>query len=73
MLLLGLLFSPEDGWDMFLQNIGWLSLYYIALYPRRHNSSDLSVLLKQKNHTSSILNCEKDNEMGPELTMVQVL
>jgi hypothetical protein len=24
---------------MFLQNVGWLSTNYVALYPRRHNSS----------------------------------
>jgi hypothetical protein len=26
--LLGLLFDPEDGDDMFLRNIGWLSTDY---------------------------------------------
>jgi hypothetical protein len=35
---LALLLSPEDGGDMFHQNIGWLSLVYIALYPGRWNS-----------------------------------
>jgi hypothetical protein len=35
--LLGLLFNHEDGGDMFLRNIGWLSTDYAALYPRgRH-------------------------------------
>jgi hypothetical protein len=33
--LLGLLYSPEDEGNMFLQNIGWLSMDYMALYPRR--------------------------------------
>jgi hypothetical protein len=28
--LLGLLFSPEDGGHMFVQNIVWLSTYYPA-------------------------------------------
>jgi hypothetical protein len=30
-----LFFDPEDGGDMFLRNIGWLSADYTALYPRR--------------------------------------
>jgi hypothetical protein len=33
--LLGLLFSPEDGGDMFLQKVGRFSTGYMALYPRR--------------------------------------
>jgi hypothetical protein len=37
--LLGLFFDPEDGGDMFLLNIGSLSIDYTALYPRRQNSS----------------------------------
>jgi hypothetical protein len=37
--LLILLYNPEDDTDMFLQNIGWLSLGYKALYPRIWNSS----------------------------------
>jgi hypothetical protein len=37
--LLGLCFDPEDGGDIFLQNIGWLSMDYMALCPRRQNSS----------------------------------
>jgi hypothetical protein len=36
--LLGLLFIPEDGSNMFLQNISWLSIDYMALYSRRKNS-----------------------------------
>jgi hypothetical protein len=34
-LLLGILFDPEDGGDIFHQNIGWLPKKYTALYPRR--------------------------------------
>jgi hypothetical protein len=37
--LLGLLFDLQDGADMFLQNTGWLSVNYMALYPRKQNSS----------------------------------
>jgi hypothetical protein len=33
--LLGLFFNHEDGGDIFLQNISWLSIDYTALYPRR--------------------------------------
>jgi hypothetical protein len=35
----GLFFNPEDGGYMYLQNANWLSMDYVALYPRRHNSS----------------------------------
>jgi hypothetical protein len=34
-IFLGLFFDPEDGSDVFLQNVGWLSLDYMALYPRK--------------------------------------
>jgi hypothetical protein len=37
--LLGLFFYPEDGGDMFLWNVSWLSMDYIPLYPRIQNSS----------------------------------
>jgi hypothetical protein len=30
--------TSEDGGDMFLRNVGWLSMDYTALYPRRYNS-----------------------------------
>jgi hypothetical protein len=33
--LLGLLFNPEDGGNIFLQNTGWLSLDYMAFCSRR--------------------------------------
>jgi hypothetical protein len=33
--LLGSHFNPEDGGDMYLQNVGWLSTNYMAIYPRR--------------------------------------
>jgi hypothetical protein len=29
------LFDPEDGGDMFLRNVGWLSTDYMTLYPRK--------------------------------------
>jgi hypothetical protein len=34
---LGLFFDPEDEGDRFLQNVGWLSMDYMALYLRRQN------------------------------------
>jgi hypothetical protein len=37
--LLGLFYDPEDRGDMFPQNIGWFSMDYMALYPRRYNPS----------------------------------
>jgi hypothetical protein len=36
--VLGLLFSPEDGGDIFLWNISWLSPGYTAVYTRRQTS-----------------------------------
>jgi hypothetical protein len=41
--LLGLFFDSEDGGDMSLRNISWLSTYYKALYPRRQNSSKTNI------------------------------
>jgi hypothetical protein len=35
--LLGLLFDPEDGCDMFLPNVGLLSPDYMVVYQRRQN------------------------------------
>jgi hypothetical protein len=37
--LLCLFFDTENGGDMFLRNVCWLSTDYTALYPRRQNSS----------------------------------
>jgi hypothetical protein len=37
--LLSLLLDPEDGGNMFLRKVGWLSPDYTALYPTRWNSS----------------------------------
>jgi hypothetical protein len=34
----GLFFDPEDGGNMFLRNIGSLSVDHKASYPRRQNS-----------------------------------
>jgi hypothetical protein len=40
----GIFFYPEDGGDMFLRNVGWLSMElsteYTALYPRSYYSSN---------------------------------
>jgi hypothetical protein len=32
--MLGLFFDPEDGGDIFLQNVGLFALHYTAFYPR---------------------------------------
>jgi hypothetical protein len=37
--LLDFFFDPEDGGDMFVQNVGRLSTDYTALFLRRYNSS----------------------------------
>jgi hypothetical protein len=34
-----LYFDPEDGADMFIRNVSWLSMDYAALYPSRQKSS----------------------------------
>jgi hypothetical protein len=36
--VLGSFFDPEDGGNMFLRNIDWLSTDYTALYRRRENT-----------------------------------
>jgi hypothetical protein len=35
--LLSLFFDPENGGDIFLRNVGWLSTDFTALYPRRQS------------------------------------
>jgi hypothetical protein len=35
---LSLHFNSEDGDNIFLRNVDWLSTAYMALYPRRENS-----------------------------------
>jgi hypothetical protein len=35
--MLGLLFNSEVGGNIYFQNVGWLSLDYVTLYPRRQN------------------------------------
>jgi hypothetical protein len=37
--LLGLFFNYEGGGNMFLWNVGWLSMDYMVLYPIKQNSS----------------------------------
>jgi hypothetical protein len=41
--LLVLLFDPQDGGDTFLQNVRWLSLDCLALYPKEQNSSTVLI------------------------------
>jgi hypothetical protein len=36
--------NPEDGGDIFLRNVGLLSMDFTALYPRRQNSAEYVVL-----------------------------
>jgi hypothetical protein len=37
--LLGLFLDPGDGGHMFLRNVGWLSMDYMAICPKRQNYS----------------------------------
>jgi hypothetical protein len=39
----GLFFDPEDGRDIALRNVGWLTTNYTALYSRGQNSSSSSL------------------------------
>jgi hypothetical protein len=43
--LLDLLFDPEDGGDMFLRNVVYLSPDYMALHPRHRSSKPLLLAL----------------------------
>jgi hypothetical protein len=54
--LLGLLFNFEVGGDMFLHNISWLSVDYLALYPKRKNSSMQCFCCKVQNTNGRIEN-----------------
>jgi hypothetical protein len=38
--LLWLFFDAEYADDKFLRNVGWLSTDYMALFPRRYDSSN---------------------------------
>jgi hypothetical protein len=38
--LLGLLFNLQDGVDIFIQNVGWHSLNYMALYSKTIRTRD---------------------------------
>jgi hypothetical protein len=42
--LFGLFFETEDGGDMLLRNFGGLPTHYMALYPKRQNCSQISLL-----------------------------
>jgi hypothetical protein len=37
--LFGLFFGPEDGEDIFLRNVAYLSTKYTALYPRTQTNA----------------------------------
>jgi hypothetical protein len=54
--LLIIFFHPEDGGDMLLRNVGWLSTDYTALYPRRQYSF-YSIYSQYILHTVSIQYC----------------
>jgi hypothetical protein len=41
---LKLFFNSEDGGDVFLRNVGWLSADCTALYTRRYNCSKEDIL-----------------------------
>lgn len=48
--LLGLLFDPKDGGNMFVQNINWLQMDYMVLYSRtlhNHGCENLESYKKQ--------------------------
>jgi hypothetical protein len=55
--LIGLPFNPEDVGDTFFRYIGWLSPDYMALHPRKYNSS-LTILIEVFRDMSPVKVCE---------------
>jgi hypothetical protein len=55
--LLSLFFDHENGGDMFLRNIGWLSTDYTALYPRRYDHCRKNLKSYIHVHFPVIVNC----------------
>jgi hypothetical protein len=49
----GLYSDPEDGGNMFLRNICWLSVDCMVLNPRKQNSSRICSLASCKNYISA--------------------
>jgi hypothetical protein len=39
-------FDSNNGGDIFLRNVGFLSVDYMVLYPSRYNSSGFSMVAK---------------------------
>jgi hypothetical protein len=44
-ILLGLVTNPDDVGEMYLRNVGSLSMDYMALYPGRYNSAKVKFIL----------------------------
>jgi hypothetical protein len=65
--LLGLLFHPEDGSGMSLQNVSSLSLDYIVLYPRRQNSSYIG----RNHHCEIIFDSKKLEALSSNTALAQ--
>jgi hypothetical protein len=61
---LGPFFEPEDGGDMFHQNISWLSVDYTASYPRKQNSSEAELPYSE---SSQMLDQKERPNWGPRL------
>jgi hypothetical protein len=57
--LLDLFFDPENGGEIFLRNVGWLSTDYTALYLRRQIFICIKFLNTQHARTNSYLNFER--------------